>query len=342
MLRGLRLPMARPLLARMGLNTIHTTAIVRAQTIVPRPPPSERVKPTSPAYFTTKPSYIDTLLMLDQLTREIKRELEQCYILPSNSKPPPLPQGPTNIWVSREILKSRLGINLRASQFRSIISRLTLLLRYRALVIANFTQENSSMFSERSTTQQKQLAQKMEEVFATFMSSHGKAQDAQKKSDAPPRTSTRGFIDEQGRAYARGRRKESSARIWLVPAKNPDLEIGEVLVNGTPLSQYFTRAVHREQVVWPLKLAGVLGQFNIFALTRSGGQTGQAGAVAHGIANALVAQLASAQGAEAQSTYERVKLLLSKDGILNRDPRMVERKKPGLAKARKAFTWVKR
>ena len=94
--------------------------------------------------------------------------------------------------------------------------------------------------------------------------------------------------------------------------------------------------------MWPLKLAGVLGQYNIFAIARGGGHTGQAGAVAHGIANALLAQLANVPGEAAAVTHAEVKHLLAKDGILHRDPRMVERKKPGLAKARKAFTWVKR
>ena len=311
MLGVLRMPAARPLL-RVGVRMMHTTAIVRAQSIAPPPPAPERVKPASPAYFTTKPSYIDTLQMLDQLTREVKRELEQSYILPLNSKPPPLPQGPTNIWITREALHSRLGINLRASQYRSVISRLTLLLRYRALVLEHFVDANASAFAERSTTHQRELAQKVEEVFGAFMSTHGKAQDAQEKRDSQPRTSTRGYIDEQGRAYARGRRKESSARVWLVPAKDAENTLGSVLVNCAPLSQYFTRTQHREQVVWPLKLAGVLGQYNIFAIVRGGGQSGQAGAIAHGIANALVAQLASLSGEQAEAVHEHVKQLLAK------------------------------
>ena len=311
MLGVLRIAAARPLL-RVGVRSMHTTAVARAQSLGPQNPAPERVKPASPAYFTTKPSYIDTLQMLDQLTREVKRELEQSYILPRNSKPPPLPQGPTNIWITREVLHSRLGINLRASQYRSVISRLTLLLRYRALVLENFTDAKASAFAERSTTHQRELASKVEEVFGAFMSTHGKAQDAQEKRTTPLRTSTRGYIDEQGRVYARGRRKESSARVWLVPAKDAETTLGAVLVNGAPLSQYFTRTQHREQVVWPLKLAGVLGQYNIFALTRGGGQSGQAGAIAHGIANALVAQLASMPGDEAATVHEHVKHLLAK------------------------------
>lgn len=327
---------ARPLL-RTQVRRVHTTPAVRSVSLVPMQPVPERLKPASPAYFTTKPSYFDTLHMIDQLTRQVKRELEQAFYLPANSKPPALPQGPTNIWVSRKAMHARLGIALRASQYRKVISRLTHLLRYRALVNEHFAHT-----TERATTQQQQLVQQVEEVFGEYMSSHGKAQDIQEQRDTPVRTSTRGYIDEEGRAYARGRRKESSARVWLAAAKNPTETLGAVLVNGVPLSEYFTRTSHREQVVWPLKLAGVLGQYNVFALVRGGGQTGQAGAAAHGMANALMAQLASEQGPEAAGVRAHVKALLIKDGILIRDPRMVERKKPGLAKARKAFTWVKR
>lgn len=335
MLGVLRIAAARPLL-RAGVRLVHTTAVARAQSLGPQNPAPERVKPASPAYFTTKPSYIDTLQMLDQLTREVKRELEQSYILPLNSKPPPLPQGPTNIWITREVLHSRLGINLRASQYRSVISRLTLLLRYRALVLENFTDAKASAFAERSTAHQRELASKVEEVFGEFMSTHGKAQDAQEKRTTPLRTSTRGYIDEQGRAYARGRRKESSARVWLVPAKDAETTLGAVLVNGAPLSQYFTRTQHREQVVWPLKLAGVLGQYNIFALTRGGGQSGQAGAIAHGIANALVAQLASVSGDEASAVHEHVKHLLAKGAFLSHSHRWHSQPRPAYGGAQEA------
>ncbi|PKI84682.1 37S ribosomal protein S9, mitochondrial [Malassezia vespertilionis] len=322
-----------------SIRMMHMTPVRSAQPGPARPPPPERLKPASPAYFTTKPSLVDTLQMLDQLTREVKRELELSFILSPNSKPPPLPQGPTNIWITRDTLHSKLGIALRASQYRSVISRLTLLLRYRALVLEYFAGVDGA-FAERSTTRQKELAQQVEQVLRSFMSQHGKTQDRSVENAQTTRSATRGYVDEQGRAYARGRRKESSARIWLVRAK--DGCVGEVLVNNVPMSQYFSRTDHREQVVWPLKLAGMLGQYNIFTIVRGGGHTGQAGAIAHGLANALVAMLGTVPGEHANATHAHVKHVLSKDGILNRDPRMVERKKPGLAKARKAFTWVKR
>ena len=253
------------------LRGVHATAAApaqgprapRARMPMPAAPAPERPKPASPAYFTTEPSYIDTLHMLDKLTREVKRELELACVLPLNSRPPPLPQGPTNIWLSREALRSKLGTTLRASQHRSVISRLTLLLRYRALVLEHFAHDAEvGAWGGRSTAAQKQLAQQVEAVFAEFFSPHGKAQDEAAAQRAAEGSPARGMIDEQGRAYARGRRKESSARVWLVKTKEPDA-VGSILVNNAPISQYFTRTDHREAVTWPLKLAGVLGVYTV-------------------------------------------------------------------------------
>ncbi|WFD31464.1 37S ribosomal protein S9, mitochondrial [Malassezia sp. CBS 17886] len=317
----------------------------------PGPPAPARQKPASPTFYTTKPSYVDTLLMLDELAREVKRALEQSHVLPQNSKPPPLPSGPTNIWISRALLHNRLGITLRASQYRSVISRLTHLLRYRSLVQEHLANDDAGGPVPRSSPLQKELAQQVEEVLASFMSAHGKAHDRAASEDDNAQRSTRGYIDDAGRAYARGRRKESSARVWLVRAK--DDAVGRILVNNAPLAHHFTRTEHRERATWPFKLASMLGAYNVFAIVRGGGASGQAGALAHGTANALVAALGAAPGDDAAAVQAQVKQVLSKgvsahpiwltaDGVLTRDPRMVERKKPGLAKARKAYTWVKR
>ncbi|KAJ3008250.1 hypothetical protein NUW54_g3225 [Trametes sanguinea] len=106
-----------------------------------------------------------------------------------------------------------------------------------------------------------------------------------------------------------------------------------ILVNGMPLVDWFTAAPHlidRERVVRPFRVAGLLGAYNVFALVRGGGSTGQSGAIALGIAKALAAHVPD------------VEPLLRKAKLLKRDPRSVERKKTGRAKARKAYTWVKR
>lgn len=108
-------------------------------------------------------------------------------------------------------------------------------------------------------------------------------------------------VDELGRAYAMGRRKESSARVWMIanpkaagsldvsetPEYISEPPISEVLVNHLPLSAHFVRPCDRETVLRPLRITGLLGAYNIFALTRGGGTTGQAGAVALAVARAL-------------------------------------------------------
>jgi len=106
--------------------------------------------------------------------------------------------------------------------------------------------------------------------------------------------------------------------------------VSEVLINNTPLSRYFVNTADREKVILPFKVTGTIGKYNIFAIVRGGGTTGQAGAVAHGIAKGLSA------------LFPQGKALLQQAELLRRDPRMVERKKTGLAKARKRYAWVKR
>jgi small subunit ribosomal protein S9 len=124
--------------------------------------------------------------------------------------------------------------------------------------------------------------------------------------------------------YATGRRKNAVARVRLYPGE------GTILVNDKPPLQYFGRRTLEMIVVEPLKLTETAKRFNISAMVKGGGVSGQAGAVQHGIARALV----SADGA--------MRPVLKKHGLLSRDPRMKERKKPGLKRARKAPQYTKR
>ncbi|EOA85270.1 37S ribosomal protein S9 [Exserohilum turcicum] len=133
-----------------------------------------------------------------------------------------------------------------------------------------------------------------------------------------------GVIDELGRAKGVGRRKTSSAVAWLVEGE------GEVLVNGKSLSQFFGRLHHRESAVWALKATQRLDKYNVFALVRGGGLTGQAEAMTLAVAKALLVH------------EPALKPAVRRAGTITRDPRKVERKKPGHVKARKMPTWVKR
>ena len=108
-------------------------------------------------------------------------------------------------------------------------------------------------------------------------------------------------VDEFGRAYGMGRRKEASARVWISPSQRAAelldapadtpmtavLPSSEVLVNHLPLPQHFQRPHDRELILRPLRITGLIGAYNVFALVRGGGASGQAGAVALGLAKAL-------------------------------------------------------
>jgi small subunit ribosomal protein S9 len=124
--------------------------------------------------------------------------------------------------------------------------------------------------------------------------------------------------------YGTGRRKTSVARVRLYPGT------GEIVVNDKPMEEYFVRPVDRLNVREPLQASGMHGQYNVMVKVEGGGVTGQAGAVRHGIARALL---------EADPD---LRPLLRKGGFLTRDPRQKERKKPGLKRARKAPQYTKR
>lgn len=135
-------------------------------------------------------------------------------------------------------------------------------------------------------------------------------------------------LDSIGRALAVGRRKSASARVQMV--KSNENAAGQILVNGKSLDLYFPRLTHRQSIVYPFQVCGVESGFNTFITVTGGGPSGQADAVAQGIARALV-------------IHNPLFLTrLSRSKCIQRDPRVKERKKPGKPKARKSYTWVKR
>ncbi|HEY4250002.1 MAG TPA: 30S ribosomal protein S9 [Roseomonas sp.] len=130
--------------------------------------------------------------------------------------------------------------------------------------------------------------------------------------------------DALGRSYATGRRKDAVARVWVKPGK------GVIEINGRPQARYFARPVLRMLITQPFLVADRYQQFDVFCTVTGGGLSGQAGAVRHGISRALV-------------NYEPdLRAILKKAGFLTRDPRVVERKKYGKAKARRSFQFSKR
>jgi len=123
-----------------------------------------------------------------------------------------------------------------------------------------------------------------------------------------------------------GRRKTATARVRLYPAG----ENAEIIVNGKPMTEYFPRIQDQLRLTEPLKLVEMESQFNISVLAKGGGITGQADAVRMGIARALIV------------ADETLRPALKKAGLLTRDAREKERKKPGLKRARKAPQYTKR
>jgi len=124
---------------------------------------------------------------------------------------------------------------------------------------------------------------------------------------------------------ATGRRKQSVARVRLIQGK------GDITVNGKPLDEYFGMELLKQEVKRPFAVTDTEGKFDVIARVAGGGTTGQAGALRHGIARALCLV-----------DEEAYRPILKNEGYLTRDPRMKERKKYGLKKARRASQFSKR
>ena len=132
------------------------------------------------------------------------------------------------------------------------------------------------------------------------------------------------IVDAQGRSYATGRRKDAVARVWIMPGT------GRVIVNGRDQNSYFARPTLRLVINQPFTVTDRADQFDVICTVKGGGLSGQAGAVKHGISQAL-------------TKYEpALRAVVKAAGFLTRDSRTVERKKYGKAKARKSFQFSKR
>jgi small subunit ribosomal protein S9 len=143
----------------------------------------------------------------------------------------------------------------------------------------------------------------------------------------PPAPETLKYVqklDKQGRAYATGKRKDAVARVWLKPGA------GRILVNTREFDVYFARPVLRMLIQQPLVATNRNGQYDVVCTVSGGGLSGQAGAVRHGLSKALM------------NFEPDLRSALKHGGFLTRDPRVVERKKYGKAKARRSFQFSKR
>src|SRR5499433_3730731 len=131
-------------------------------------------------------------------------------------------------------------------------------------------------------------------------------------------------VDKQGRSYATGKRKDAVARVWIKPGS------GKIVINERVIETYFARPVLRMLIQQPLVASNRNGQYDVICTVSGGGLSGQAGAVRHAISKALTQFEPDLRG------------ILKRGGFLTRDPRVVERKKYGRAKARRSFQFSKR
>ena len=152
----------------------------------------------------------------------------------------------------------------------------------------------------------------------------GAVEDATVAPAAPTAPLREKQVDKQGRAYATGRRKDAVARVWVKPGT------GKIIVNGRDQEVYFARPTLRLVINQPFGLTDRVGQYDVIATVKGGGLSGQAGAVLHGIAQALSRFEPALRGS------------VKAAGFLTRDSRAVERKKYGKAKARRSFQFSKR
>jgi len=198
--------------------------------------------------------------------------------------------------LSRSHLSTIIDHNLTVSEYRRIVEKINALLKLPAFRTSEELQSELRKY-EKTTIRKKDLTE-MEK------------------------------IDEFGRSYGYGWRKSASARVWIIPAL-PET-VGKALINGQDLSTYFINQEQAEQCLRPLLVTNTVGKYNVWALVRGGGTTGQSEATRLALARALLLQ------------EPELRDILRPMGLISHDWRTVERKKPGQAKARKKYTWVKR
>lgn len=302
--------------------------------------------PTSPTFYTARPDFYDAVLGLEKALGDAGNALRSVQLLPlpafARASLPPLQP----VWKTPEQMTDNFKTHMTTTRYRKVTKILNQLNDYHR--IAN-TAGNSD------------LAGAIHNILKMFESRNKDAYLARGKRKKVT-------LDEYGRSYTVGKRKTSSARVWMIPIQQPSsipessgdasesspvtasesspvttsesspattsesspVTTTTILVNNLPMNEYFPLPIDRERITRPLQVAGMLGKYNVFSLVRGGGTTGQSGALAHGIAKGIVAH-----EPDLETMFRRTKLT-------RRDPRMVERKKTGLAKARKRYTWVKR
>lgn len=305
-----------------------------------RPPRTPKLPPESPNFYTARPVYYDQVASLEKAIATTRTSLKNLHLLPlpdfaRQSLPALHP-----LWKNQQEMAMDFQDKLTTTRYRRVTGLLNQLNDYHR--IAN-------------TAGHSALATGIRNIIELFESGNKAAMLARGKRKKV-------VLDQYGRSYTVGKRKTSAARVWMIPIQehreqlppdSPEVLLGledvpkkstvipaTILVNNIPLNEYFPIPADRERVTRPIKAAGALGAYNVFALVRGGGTTGQSDALGHGIAKGLVAHNPGLETLfrkckftiihNLQSTHD-----LTAAKLTRRDPRMVERKKTGMAKARK-------
>ncbi|KAG6378313.1 ribosomal protein S9/S16-domain-containing protein [Boletus reticuloceps] len=304
-------------------------------------PQRARQRPPTPTFYTTRSDYYEVIGGLQDAIQSTRATLKALHLHPLpkfalDALPPAHPA-----WADRTDMGAELNVTLSAGMYRQLVLSLKELELYQRIA---------------KTAGITELQEYLGELMGSFESTK-QVEARERRILKQAMVGKRATLDMYGRSYTLGRRKTSTARVWMIKVQNkgeeskvaedesattyvstllspsvkvPSPSTTSILVNAAPISEYFPLPADREAVLRPLKLAGLLGAYNVFALVRGGGTSGQSGALALAISRACVAHV------------PEVDPILRKANLMKRDPRMVERKKTGLAKARKAYAWVKR
>ena len=239
--------------------------------------------PESPSFYTTRAVYYDQVTHLEKAISSAENFLRRNHLFPlpefaRTSLPPLRP-----MWKDQTEMASEFRTKMTMTRYRSVTKLLNQLNDFQRIAAVGGCPE---------------LSQKLSEILAMYES--GKKEAYLNKGKRKPVV-----LDAYGRSYTLGKRKTSSARVWMIPVQRPStpedflgieksqqvypVTVSTILVNNTPLHEFFRFPQDRERITRSLKVAGVLGKYNIFAIVRGGGTSGQSGALAHGIAKGVVA-----------------------------------------------------
>jgi small subunit ribosomal protein S9 len=283
-----RLPrlIRHPLRIPQNPASIFVRSFASDENQAPSGPPGIKTIPESPSFYTTRAMYHDHLMHLQRAIGRAHYLLRASHLLPlpafaRESLPPLIP-----IWKSQEELTSEFDTKMTMGHYRKIIKLLNQLKDYHRIATIGSCPD---------------IAEKIHDIISIFESKEKEAVLARGKRKKVE-------LDEYGRSYTLGKRKTSSARVWMIPVHAPKPEptpnemLGlietnptypvtttTILVNNLPINEYFSLPADRERITRPLRVAAVLGKYNVFAIVRGGGTTGQSGALAHGISKGVVA-----------------------------------------------------